>query len=838
MRKLFDKIFKKKVYLIALILITIGFHFSYGLKILLPGNINWLLSVYHDWGQHYLGWAYFREEPWHFPLGHVDNYNYPAGTNVGFTDSIPLLALFFKTVSFLLPKTFQYLGFWLFACHLLTGFFTIKIFKIYKIKNIFIILGVIIIALNPMLIYRGLHPALCGHWLIIASLYYYLKPATFENVKRNNFKQIILLIVSSLVNPYLFAMVIGFNFILPLKNYFYDKKLPLKTAIIYFLTSIILVLLGWYVVGMLTFNDDVKLEVANGYGIYGFNLNYFFNSGGFASILPQMKLATEQQYEGFAYLGLGMLILLLTMFLYVIIKLIFYKKNMFKNQSLLPLFVLTLFLTVFAITNKVTYNENTLFSFDVPEIILKIGGVFRASARFIWLLYYLFLFFSIIIFAKIKMNNTIKVVLFSIILITQLYDIKMFFTFRNLPSGNYEITKISESNWTSIFSKFDKIITYPPFQNNLLYPLDYQDLCYVALKYKLPISTGYVARETSDVNRKFIDSLKIDLDETVIGKNNLYITTPTYIEDFYLTLYKKKAKLLYQDGFYCLYSSDTKFQFKNTQVEKDKVDSLYKQIQKAFNIQTIPKPTFLKNRIKYSLENNSFSNNILHVKGWAFLKESKDNRNDSIYVFLTNDQKTYIMKAKSFQRPDVSNDFTQGNLNNSGFSASFFSDNIEENKYALGIAIKKENKWIYEIIDGAQVNMKKPRLPIILTKKPVNSGKIILNIEETREQAGNILIKGWAAIENQDATDSQTKIVLISESIIYEIDTESFLREDVTNSLKNYNYNDSGFIMKMRKEEFRNGEYKIAIIITDQSGKVATHISDKSLTINNKNKNK
>ncbi|MGA1227593.1 MAG: DUF6311 domain-containing protein, partial [Tamlana sp.] len=98
-----ERINNNKYFLLSFVLIIVLFHLSYGISIVIPANINWLMSVYHDWGQHYLGWVYFLDEPWHFPIGYIENFNYPAGTNIGYTDSIPLLAIFFKIFSFLLP---------------------------------------------------------------------------------------------------------------------------------------------------------------------------------------------------------------------------------------------------------------------------------------------------------------------------------------------------------------------------------------------------------------------------------------------------------------------------------------------------------------------------------------------------------------------------------------------------------------------------------------------------------------------------------------------------------------------------------------------------------------
>ena len=87
------------VYLLSFLVVVLIFHISYGLEVIIPTNINWLLSVRHDWGQHYLGWAFYRNEPWTFPLGTIDKLCYPVGTNVGYWDSIPLLAFFFMRLA-------------------------------------------------------------------------------------------------------------------------------------------------------------------------------------------------------------------------------------------------------------------------------------------------------------------------------------------------------------------------------------------------------------------------------------------------------------------------------------------------------------------------------------------------------------------------------------------------------------------------------------------------------------------------------------------------------------------------------------------------------------------
>src|SRR5688500_17161104 len=92
-----------------------------GLSILDPRQIGWLF--HGDWQWHFLGWHFFRHEPWHHPPGTLTPYSEPIGTALGYTDSIPLVALLLKPFTPLRPNPFQYLGLWLLLCFALQGFF-------------------------------------------------------------------------------------------------------------------------------------------------------------------------------------------------------------------------------------------------------------------------------------------------------------------------------------------------------------------------------------------------------------------------------------------------------------------------------------------------------------------------------------------------------------------------------------------------------------------------------------------------------------------------------------------------------------------------------------------
>ena len=93
----------------------------YGTRVINPRNVEWILLKGGDMGQHYLGWEFFRQSPWHFPIGLSSNISYPFLVSVIFTDSIPLWAVFFKIFSFILPNSFQYFGIYGLVCFILNG---------------------------------------------------------------------------------------------------------------------------------------------------------------------------------------------------------------------------------------------------------------------------------------------------------------------------------------------------------------------------------------------------------------------------------------------------------------------------------------------------------------------------------------------------------------------------------------------------------------------------------------------------------------------------------------------------------------------------------------------
>jgi hypothetical protein len=812
-------------YYILFIISLLIHHVVYGLETLVPTNINWLMSAYHDWGQHYLGWAFYRESDWTLPLGKMDNFYYPVGTNVGFTDSIPLLAFGFKLISFILPEEFQYYGVWLLACFFLNGLYTYKILKLFNVNRVYVFIACVLVLSNPVIVFRGMHPALCGHWLILASFYHYFIPTNQTNAIKNFKHQSIIFFLSTTINPYLAIMSASVTVVLAIKNYYFEKSINLKQAFLFPIVAIFSGLLFWIAFGLIELNNSTNLDVGSVYGsIYSFNLNSFFNSYGFYSkYIPQIGMLNDSQHEGFGYLGLGMIILVVISFITFIYFLVSKKINK-TNLNLVPLVIICLLMLIFSITNVVTFGTEIIFKYPTFGFIEKLGNIFRAVGRFSWPLYYLIFLGSFLIFSKIKMNKYITILVLFIIMSIQLYDINNLLTSRELKSGTFD-SKLDEEKWKLLVDNFDEIITYPSYGNNMVYNMDYQDLMYVALKSKKPISIGYVARENVKEGQAYKDTISLKLKNGEILKNQLFVTNKANIKDFNVLIYKDKVNLKRLDDFILVYSKEAKIKtnYVDSQQNKTFTDSIVAYYKKANKINTFEKNYSSKENIQFNVEVFSNEEDVIQLSGWAFLKSSTNNLKDSIFIGLSNNVKTYIFATKNQVRGDITTVYKKGNLDNSGFMTTVFTDKLPKDSYTLSLIIKddKGNYHIAKTDKLSEVGKKKYKIPVISSAK-FQVADVMYNLEKIDRKKGIVKINGWAAVKNQNSNNKTLKLILSNSTKKLELETDLILRNDVTMANNNkFNYDFSGFELVFKEKDIPKGDYNIGILIFDNKTKVS-----------------
>lgn len=499
-----------KLYTVIPIFIAILiFYIFLGFKIIDPTFINWTMEG--DAGQHFLGWHFFRYANWQLPLGTINNYLYPNGTNTIFMDIIPIIAIILKPFSFLLPDKFQYTGIWLLSSVVLQGFFAALLLEKVIKNKLFIIMGSIFFILSPILYFRmGGHDSLTTHWLILAALYLYLSPCD----KKNDLKYLALILFASLVHFYLLAMVLSvwIAYLFKIPNIKKNKKIIAKKFI--FITSILflnMLLFGYFSIGL--------NGAGGGYGLYSMNILAPINSLGFSAFFNSLSyLSAEQAGEGFNYLGLGVIILI------VISIVILYKK--YSVSMFLPyksLIIISILLTLFAISHKVGFGSYLLLNLEDLKIF-KLGSVLRASGRMFWPVYYILIFISIILIVK-NLKPKISFMILSITLIIQVMDLYPFLNGKKDLENRVWNYSLKSPQWDILSKSIKHIVVVPPSVNA---NHDYSLGIYAA-DNKLTLNVGYAARVDIKEREEYIGKIMQSFTEEKFKKDTLYIISSEYL---------------------------------------------------------------------------------------------------------------------------------------------------------------------------------------------------------------------------------------------------------------------------------------------------------------------
>lgn len=502
-------------YLTASIVGALTFIILYGPLVLNPCYTDWLMHK-GDLSQHYLGWKAYRLGQWTFPVGLTNRLSYPYYTSMMFTDSIPLFALIFKIFSSILPKTFQYFGLWGILCFVLNSILAAKIIEKYSKSLSLMVLGGILINLSPSMINRMFrHTALASIWLILLAfltIIYYEE--IFNNTRKATLFWGVLGLLVGLIHLYYFlfcGIILGGYCILD-----FIKTHKIKRGCLSALAFSGAILTSVFFIGGFYGNH---LQANNvGLGFFSYNLLGIINPMGWSCILKDMPLYVKDQYEGFSYLGAGIIVLCLSTLTILLFRL--HKWRLWIGQHKAKLYA-CLFITICSViaaaSPVITFGPYKLLELPVPEIIRDMWSVFRSSGRAIWIVVYMIMLWAICADTKVIKTNCKVMILCGCILL-QIYDIQGIL----IEKHNYFSSKIryetllKDPAWEKISnSNIEHILLASSLDQNILYSLaDY------ALDHNITLNDFYFSRSTSDsVERSREASKHAD-------RNELYIFMP------------------------------------------------------------------------------------------------------------------------------------------------------------------------------------------------------------------------------------------------------------------------------------------------------------------------
>lgn len=682
-------------FLIGCLIGAFIFVLIYGFKILNVTYDGWLMQG-GDLTQHYIGWRFFRNSKWHFPIGLMDNITYPNKASIIYMDSIPLFAVIFKLLSPILPKTFQYFGLWGIFCFMLQGGLAALIIKVFTKDTLIASLTSILFVLSPVMIFRMFwHSALAGHWIILLSMYIYLNRSHFNTlIKKVAIWNIIIGVASSIhiyFIPMIFIIMVGYL----LCDYLENRNI-LETLII-FLTSILCGLFILFILG--AFVGNVKVG-SGGLGDFSANLNSIINPQGWSKYLKNLELAKSLQYEGIAYLGLGILILcVISIYIYINNK--FGKKVPKTDKSFKISIIMIIILTyILAISNIVTLGKNILFTIPYPDFVLKILEIFRATGRFMWIICYIV---DILVIVSLVINSPKKATILILIIcsIVQFADIS-----EVLIRKNKGFDTIVEYNsnlksdiWQEISNKGYEHIVF--MDDTILY--DYEQtksnlwaLSKYAVDNNLTINNCFLARKDIEAinNTKF--SYIEDLEKGIVKDKTIYISYDInsilkkeyplnyyYINNFIIGL---KDKIDNEKYYY------------TSKIPTSKIN-IYEYLEKLLNPNYI---TIISARDEFSsklddeilkkLKNLGFESDLKDKYRWSYI--GVVDSGSVIHEELKNDKINFIKQIDNLELNVISAGKTSGDVSSIKFNSKEYSLNLR------GLNIVVYDKRIGKVVDS------------------------------------------------------------------------------------------------------------------------------------------
>ena len=490
----------------------------YGVQVLVPTNVNWLLTG-GDLSQHYIGWEFLRQSDWSFPLGIAKDLAYPHGIAITFMDSIPLLAIPFKLIAPILPEHFQYFGWWGLFSFAATAGISARIVQCWTKDAVIILTSALFFTISPVVLQRMFgHTALAGHWIILLAILAVVWGVKWSSRKRTVIWSIILAL-SVMIHPYFLVMNV---FILAASLIVSFQKKWRQTTIEGAVPIASAVVATWLIGGF-----SITEVGSRALGTAGYDLISPINPIGWSAVYGANFTVHP---ETFGYYGLGGYLLIVTMLILATISrkklLKVVKKYKYKTTALALVLVVVM---LFAYSPKIRFAGTILLEYHLPAAIEKVWSVFRVTARIAWPLFYVIMLAGIYMLVRfVPHKNTSRYLIVAAVII-QLFDIlgssqlhKQHERIAHVGNAKY-VSSLVDSRWSKLAEDHRHIIYLGG-----LYENDFTAIAQYSIGHDMTLNTGYFARKPTRQIELTIERAKQDLKDGKIESQSIYISRDSY----------------------------------------------------------------------------------------------------------------------------------------------------------------------------------------------------------------------------------------------------------------------------------------------------------------------
>lgn len=496
-----------------------------------------------DAAQHVSGWWFYVKDDWHLPLLHTRRLAYPEGVSIAFTDSIPLAALLFKPFAAWLPPHFHYVGLWHAVVFVTQALAAVFLIRGLGARHAWAALVASVFALtSPALLFRLGHTSLMTHAVVLLALALYVRGRSGECSRRWTLAGFLAVnLAALLLHPYLLAMAFAM-----LTAWLLDDALARKPAGLVgaagedtasqvsrfqprrLATSLAILLasVGLVVAAALAVGYGNGSTTAVGYGVYSMNLAAPFCGGRFLDCVPTALAnqplaayhfvdATTGQYEGFNYLGLGLALILL-------VAIPLHGRSLLRLPRSVPvLTVILLAMAVYALSNRIFWQQTELLTIDLPAGLRRLGDTFRASGRFFWPMGYAVLFLGLA--ALLRRHSPWALAVVAVAMTLQWVDTGPLRARIQQMAAEAPVDDVSA--WSGLMGQVERIDMFPAYDCDRTPPAIYLHWQRLAGYYGKTIDTGYISRPPSACQAH---ALKFDAPP---ARGAMYVTAASRVLD-------------------------------------------------------------------------------------------------------------------------------------------------------------------------------------------------------------------------------------------------------------------------------------------------------------------
>ena len=449
------------------------------------GNAGWLLRG-TDNGENALGLhAYLHDRSAGASL-RTGLLNAPEGVPILFTDSNPLLGLLLRPIASLLPADAQFVGPWLLLCLILQALFAWLALRRFAPGPLALWAGVVLLAALPTLFNRFVHANLFAHWLILAALCLFLDAGRATKARW----WLPLIGATAMIHNYLLVMVAAIWATAMIERAVNGDRLArLLVAMQVVAVAGMVAVLAWWM------GATGRFAAAGNYGAFAMPIDALVNPSNpsFSTLLPATPQRPGRGFEGFQYLGAG-LILALPIAGLVALKVLRGDVERRLHRRLTWLVPALVVLAALAITNYPELAGRPLPRFALPALLAPALDMVRASGRLFWPVAYVVVMLAVVAIYRLGARKA-GYLLVALATVQAIDLANMFVAIRSTTAEAAQhrlYVRTADPRWGIYVARAHDVAFEPaePTQDLALF----QELAWRAASLGRPVRTVYAAR--------------------------------------------------------------------------------------------------------------------------------------------------------------------------------------------------------------------------------------------------------------------------------------------------------------------------------------------------------